>query len=170
MSDMRDALRKAGLVSDRDLRQASHQERVRRKELGEDGLESERRRREEESRREEAERRAADRERERDRSREQGLRRQPPTAASRKPLAELLRGGGLLPREAGPRRFYFETREGEIRFLDVSDGLARRLTQGDAAIVDTRGILSGDFGAVAKDTAREVLGLAPERVLFWQTG
>ena len=46
MSDMREAMRKAGLVTDKQVRQAKHKDRVHRKEVGPDGLKRERRERE----------------------------------------------------------------------------------------------------------------------------
>ncbi|MBM3318243.1 MAG: hypothetical protein FJY75_10385, partial [Candidatus Eisenbacteria bacterium] len=46
MADLRKALKDAGVVSEKELRQARHADRVRRKELGEEGLEAQREHRE----------------------------------------------------------------------------------------------------------------------------
>jgi hypothetical protein len=161
MADMRDALRKAGLTSEKDVRQAKHRDRVRRKELGQAGLAEERRQRDAEHQAGAAEKRRADRARETDMQ----AARQEEQHQTR--IESLLRGDDLMTREGGPKRFYFAMPDGHIFFLDVSPNLARRLAQGDAAIVDTRGILTTEFAAIAGKTAGELRTLAPERILFW---
>ncbi|MFH1143194.1 MAG: DUF2058 family protein [Candidatus Eisenbacteria bacterium] len=154
-------MKRAGLASDKEIRQAQHQERVRRKELGQEGLEEERRRLERERQAAQVRRRDADRERER-------LLQQRREAQSRTArIAGLLQDADTLPREGGPRRFFFEMPAGPIAFIDVSEGLARRLVQGDAAIVAARGLLARDFAVVGGKAAREVEQLDRERLLFW---
>jgi hypothetical protein len=159
--DIRKALKKAGLASERDVRQAKHQDRMRRTELGAEGLAAERRRVELEQREEQARRRQADRERERllqTRREEQGR-------LGR--IAGLLQDEDLLLREAGPRRFFFEMPSGRIAFTDVSETLARRLIQGDAAVIHAAGILPREFAVVSGKAAREIEQLDRARVLFW---
>jgi uncharacterized protein YaiL (DUF2058 family) len=163
MGDMKDALRRAGLASNKDLRQAAHQERVRKKQLGEEGLAAERHRKAEEYQAEQK------RGKQEDREREEALRAQRENAERRTKVERLLSDGDLTTREAGPRRFYFETPGGRIFFLDVSPALVRRFSQGDAAIVDTRGILRADFAAVSGKVAHEVALLDSARILLWNT-
>ena len=159
--DIRKALKKAGLASDKDVRQAKHQDRLRRTELGTEGLAAERRRVELEQQAEQARRRQADRERERllqARREEQGRLGK---------IAGLLQDADLLLREAGPRRFFFEMPGGEIVFVDVAEALARRLIQGDAAVIHAGGILPREFSIVSGKAAREIEQLDRARVLFW---
>jgi len=159
--DLRKALKKAGLASEKEIRQARHQDRVRRKELGADGLAAERERLERERRAEQARRREADRERER----AMQARHDEETRASR--LAGILQDADVLPREGGPRRFFFEIPAQRIVFVDVSEGLARRLALGDAAIIDAQGILPREFAIVSGKAAREVESIDRKRVLLW---
>jgi hypothetical protein len=159
--DLRKALEKSGLASQKKLRQAKHQDRVRRKQLGEEGLEAERAQREQDHRAEQAARRNADRARERTRQAQQA------EAARAAKITHLLQEANLLPREAGPRRFYFETPAGTIPFVEVSEALARRLIQGDAAIADAAGILPAGFAVISGKAAAELAALEKPRLLHW---
>ena len=164
MGDMRDALRKAGAVSGKQVRQSQHKDRVRRTELGTDGLEAERQRKEQETDQEQ------ERKRQEDRTHEQGLRATQADEAQHARLHTLLADGNLMSREAGPRRFHFEHPDGFIYFLEVAPGLIRRLQMGDAAIVAAEGVLPTDFIAVSGKVAGELRHVAPERLLLWNTG
>ncbi len=163
MADMRDALRKAGVVSEKKIRQAKHRDRVRRKESGADGLDRERLLKEEEHRAELA------RKKREDLAREQRLRAQKETDAQQARLRGLLLENDLMAREGGPRRFYFETPSGPITFLDVSPHLARRLSQGVVAIVNSGDVLGTDFAAIPGKTAHELKALEADRIIFWNT-
>jgi uncharacterized protein YaiL (DUF2058 family) len=154
-------MKKAGVVSDTQVRQAQHGERVHRKELGAEGVAAERRQRDEELRAEQARRRREDAEREKARRSAQE------TEERRARLEQLVRAHDLGAAESGPRRFYFALANGEIAFVDVSDSLARRLGQGDAAILDGRGLLERDFALVPGKVAAEVERIERPRILLW---
>lgn len=161
MSDLRKALREAGLVSEKQVRQAKHTQRVKRKELGEEGLAAQRAARA-------AEREAeAARKREADRQRNEAVLQEKATEGSRTRVHSLLREESLLEREAGPKRFYFALPDGLITFLEVSPGLAKRLTQGDAAIVGAEGVLKSEFTAISGKAAAELERLDRGRILMW---
>lgn len=161
MADMRDAMKKAGLVSEKDLRQSKHKQRVKRKKLGEEGLAEERRKKDQAIQEEMARKRATDQKLERERESEREV------TTEQTKLTSLLREGNLLAREGGPRRFYFECPGGQICFLDVSPNLSRQLAQGEAAIIDCQGVLKGDFIAVPGKVAHELKHLAADRILSW---
>jgi len=161
MSDLRDAMKKAGVVSEKQVRQAQHGDRVHRKEAGAEGLAAERGQRDTAYAAEQARHRRADAER------EKGLRAQRETEGQRGRLGQLVRANDLSAQEAGPRRFYFALPSAEVAFVDVSEALARRLSQGDVAIVDGAGILERDFGLVSGKVAREIEGLDRSRILLW---
>jgi len=161
MADLRKALKDAGVVSEKELRQARHADRVRRKELGEEGLEAQREHREAELRVEQAERKRADAEGQR------RLRAEQEAAGRAARLAALLRAQDLAAREAGSARYYFTMPGGEIAYVEVGDGLSRRLAQGDAAIVDGRGLLDREFGIIPGKAAAELDGIARERIIVW---
>lgn len=161
MSDLRDAMKKAGVVSEKQVRQARHGDRVHRKEVGADGLAAEREQREAAFATEQARRRSEDAEMEKARRERQA------SAAPPLHLAQLVRANDLSVQEAGPRRFYFALPSAEVAFVDVSDALARRLSQGDVAIVDGAGILERDFGLVTGKIAREIEAIERSRILLW---
>ena len=87
MSDLRKQLRKAGLISEKQLRQAKHKERLRASEAGREGLAQERRAEEDRLRGERDARKKADRGRQ-----EEQRRAQQEAAASQK-LERVIRGG-----------------------------------------------------------------------------
>lgn len=161
MSDLSDALKKAGLVSDKEIRQKKHGDRVKRKKLGKDGLEAERRQREE------AHEAEQERKREEDREREKQVRADKASAGGQSRLVSLLKDADLSTREAGPKRFFFQLPDGRITFLDVAPGLVRRLAQGDTAILDSRELLPRDFAIVTGKVATEVERMEPGRILLW---
>jgi uncharacterized protein YaiL (DUF2058 family) len=161
MSDLRDQLRKAGLVSDKQVRRAKHEERVHASQVGHEGLEAERRAEEARLRAEAEERRRADKARA-----EEQKRRQEETEAHDR-LAALIRGGWIREATAGSRRFFFETRTGRITFLDLSDTAVRRLSMGRAAIVETCGIVRGEFCVVTDKAATGIRQAQPEIIRLW---
>ncbi len=161
MSDLRDQLRKAGLVSEKDLRRAKHEERVHASEVGRAGLAAERRAEEERLRAEAEAQRQADRARDEDRKRRER------EAAARQRVAQLLAGGLIRDATAGNRRFFFVTRSGRISFLDVSDLAARRLSMGSAAIVETGGHLRREHCVLIDRAAAELAASHPEMIRFW---
>jgi uncharacterized protein len=161
MSDLRDQLRKAGLVSDKQVRQAKHQDRLHRQEVGHEGLQSERADAEEAFRRQQEEQRRLDREREEGRKREQAEQQRAEALRTR------VRGGWLREATSGARRFYFVVDGGRITYLDLSDGALRRLTGGSAAIVETRGAVRGEFCLVDGNAAQSLAREHPEIIRFW---
>jgi len=161
MADMKDALRKAGLVSQRQVRQSEHAGRVHRKEVGDEGLAAERERQAAELQTE------LERKRTSDLARERELQFQREQEAQRTRIETLLRDANLMTREGGPKRFYFTHPTGQIHFLDVSPGLARRLQMGDAAIIAAAGVLKSDFIAISGKAAHELRLVDRERILYW---
>jgi uncharacterized protein YaiL (DUF2058 family) len=164
MSDLRDQLRKAGLATEKQLRQAKHQERIHATEIGHKGLEAERRIEEERLRSEAQARKLADRARADERKRIER------DEAAQARLAQLIRGGWIREATAGSRRFFFTTRSGRISYLDVSDIALRKLTSGSAAIIETCGHVRGEYCVVTDRAAAEIAQLRGEIVLFLARG
>ena len=161
MSDLRDAMKKAGVVSEKQVRQAKHGDRVHHTEVGAKGVAAEREQRDAAFAAEQARHRREDAER------ETALRAQQETEGQHGRLKQLVRANDLSVQEAGPRRFYFALPSAEVAFVDVSDAMARRLAQGDVAIVDGAGLLERDFGLVTGKIAREIEGIDRSRILIW---
>jgi uncharacterized protein YaiL (DUF2058 family) len=164
MSDLRDQLRKAGLASEKQVRQAKHQERIHATEVGHAGLEAERRSQEERLRAEVEARKKADRAREEERKRRER------EGSAQERLSQLIRGGWMREATAGSRRFFFATPSGRISYLDLTDVAVRRLQSGSAAIAATCGEARGEYCVVTEAAAAEIVKLRPEIILFRSRG
>jgi hypothetical protein len=160
MSDLREELRKAGLASEKQIRQAKHQERVHASQVGHKGLEAERSAEEERLRAETRARRLADQ------AREEERRRKEKEEATEGRLAQVIRGGWVRDATAGSRRFFFVTRSGRISYLDLTDVAVRRIAGGRAAIVETCGHVRGEYCVVNDRAASELAKLRPDAILF----
>jgi uncharacterized protein len=161
MSDIREQLLKAGLVSAKQVRQAKHQERVHRKEVGQEGLEAEKASREKAILAEEEERRRQDRELE-----EARMARLAEDEAARA-LTGSIQAGWIRDATGGNRRFYFVTEGVRITYLDLNDQAVRRLLSGSAAIVVTLGAARGEFCVVDGTTAAGLARDHAEVLRYW---
>jgi uncharacterized protein YaiL (DUF2058 family) len=164
MSDLRDQLRKAGLVSEKQLRQAKHKDRVHASQVGHEGLIEERRRSDDRQRSEKKARKEADRQRERERQKREG------EAAAAHRLEQVVQSGWIREATIGSRRFFFVTRNGRISCLDLSEPASRRLLSGTAAIVEATEAIPGDYCVVVDRAAREIAELRRELIRFWNRG
>ena len=164
MSDIRDQLRKAGLVSDKQVRRAKHEERLHASQVGADGIAAERRERDLRLQAEREAQRIAARERER---RGQEAKQAEETGGR---LAQTIRRGWLREAAGGNRRFFFEARAGRITYLDLSEVAVGRLAAGSAAIIETGGAVRGEFCVVDGKAAEEIRRIAPERILVFHRG
>ncbi len=161
MSDLRDQLLKAGLVSGKQVRQAKHQDRVHRKEVGREGIEAERAATDREFVAQQEQRRL------RDRAREEARRRELAATERLLALQSRIRTGWIREATAGSRRFFFVVADGRITYLDLSDDAARRLQSGRAAVVDAAGIVRGEHCVVDGATALSLSRDHPELIRFW---
>jgi hypothetical protein len=164
MSDLRDQLLKAGLVSQKQVRQAKHQDRLQRKELGQQGqadqkAESDRRFQEE---REEKRRR--------DREREEAQRRARAEEEKAQALSGRIKAGWVRDATGGSRRFFFLADAARITYLDLTDQAVRRLLAGAGAIVKSCGAARGEFCVVDGNTAVSLSRDHPEVIRFWSRG
>jgi hypothetical protein len=160
MADLRDALKRSGLVDDKKAKRAAHEETARKKKLGREGVDEEKKgRREAQARREEAQREA-------DRKRAAEQRAQEEVRAERARLTQLLTDHALSEGISGPRRFHFVTRDKRIPHLDLSESTARALTNGELAICDVPGTAGETFVLVTADVARRARAFDRACVLF----
>ncbi len=161
MADMRDALKKAGMVSDKQIRQTKHQDRVKRKELGLDGLEAERQKRDDRYREEQSKKKHTDKKTNLLKAASQV------DLEKKTALKRIIKEENILAREGGNKRFYFQLPDGTIPFIEISPILGKRLAQGDAAIVDSEQILIDDFAVLSGKAAHQLSALEQERIIFW---
>jgi uncharacterized protein YaiL (DUF2058 family) len=161
MSDLREQLKKAGLVTDKQLRQARHQERVHASQVGREGILAERSAAIERLRLEDEERKRLDRERE-----EQKRRKQEEDAA-RNRIATLIQTGWIREATAGARRYFFELPGGRVTFLDLTEQAMRQVGSGGAAIARTMGHVRGEFCVITATAAAELQKLGSDALCCW---
>jgi len=82
-------------------------------------------------------------------------------------MRQLITGSNLMETGFGARRFYFVTRRGRIPFLDISDDLSFRLTNGLAAIVELPGEGQEVFSVIPRGLALRLKAVEPELVRFF---
>jgi uncharacterized protein YaiL (DUF2058 family) len=158
MNDLRHALKKAGLIDPKAERRLVHDENVRRKKLGREGLDQEKKkkqqaRQENEQRQRDAVRQAQERYSD-ERQRQSRL----------KELLAQVEQQALGARSGGPKRFHYRDSRGFLPYLAVSDEVVRRLEAGELAIVRRPGRSLPVL--VPSTLAAELNVLAADRVLF----
>ena len=161
MNDLREKLLKAGVVDKKQVRQAKHQERVKRKEKGREMMEQEKKDRDAELEDRMEATRQEDREREGERQEESNN--QDPVAQ----LLEIAQAGAVREGLFGNRRFHFVTRKGLIPFLEMSDDLAKRIELGGAAIAELPGEDVEKYIVITVQAAARMKEIDPESVRFW---
>ncbi|MFO0981301.1 MAG: DUF2058 family protein [Planctomycetota bacterium] len=163
MGDLRDELRKAGLLSDKDIRRVHQEEQQKKKVLGKEGVEAADRRRKEEA----AARNRQQAERDRELARRQQSERDRRDAAARQRAAI---ESAILRDVGGPRRFHFVTRASTIVFLEVSLDIARRLEAGELAIIEKPSDAADgrleEHGIVPREIARQLSAVDRDSVRF----
>ncbi len=161
MGDIREQLLKAGLVSKKKARQAAHQERIHRKEVGHDGIAAEKEAQDRTFREEQEQRRRLDQEREHARRTEAAIR-------EKELLKErMIRTGWIRDACGGNRRYFFTVDGDRITYLDLNDQAVRRLNSGNAAVVRTGGLVRGEFCLVDSNCAASLAREFPEIICLW---
>ncbi|MBN1947800.1 MAG: DUF2058 family protein [Bradymonadales bacterium] len=82
-------------------------------------------------------------------------------------VTDLILGGRLDLDLGGRRRFNFVARDGIIPFLAVSESLGLKLERGQAAIVEDP-VHAGDHTLVNREVALRLMELDPDRVRFFR--
>ena len=161
MGNMRDALRKANVLSKKDERRLKHQERVHRSDVGREGLEDEQRERQRDLGEKQAE----------DRARTQAI--QQEREAVRQAAAERAACEDLLAREVvrpGSRSsFFLELPDGSLPCLGLGPVESQNLRAGAVCLVCVGPRGSHSYGLLATEHARRVHKVLPERVI-WAAG
>ena len=150
--NLRDQLKKAKLLSDKDARRLAHQERVERKDKGREQLEHEQQQRDQELQAA----RQGDRQRTKAQQRElEAARKQ---QAERAAVLALLSENARKPR-GGPGRFYFETPDGSLPWLALSQREMQELAARQLCVVRA---LAGAAGSETLSTGHDYRLLAAE--------
>lgn len=159
---LRDQLKKANLLSDKEARRLAHESRIERKEKGREGLEQEAA-----SRQKEIED-LAGRERERTRLEQEAVDRQKKQheelAAVQALLADAKKPG------SGTVKFYFEAPDGSLPWLELAPREAQEVRAGQLCIVRGGPVGTHTYRLLSLEATRRVARLLPDVVAFAPRG
>lgn len=160
--NMRDQLKKAKLLSDKQAKQLAHSQRVERKEKGREQLEQE------------AQTRKAEIEAIRAAERENTRRDQAEVERQRKQREEQVAIDVLIAAAKkpgpGPVKFYFAARDGSLPWLDLSPREAQEVSAGQLCVVRSGPAGTHVYRLLAADSARRVANLRPEALAYASKG
>jgi len=143
MTNMGDALHRAGLINEKDLKRQAHRDRVRRKSAGPEN----------------APRPRPDHDHlVHPRKRGQGI-----EDAAIEKAADLVRTHAIAEGLSGRRRWHYVSTDGRILYLNVTESVANLLETGDRAIAWD----GSKSHVVDRDIARQIADIDPATVLFW---
>ncbi|MCA9527267.1 MAG: DUF2058 family protein [Myxococcales bacterium] len=158
MSSLKDQLLKLGLVSEKQARQTAHEQRVKKKTQGREGAAAERDQRQRDAETAQQARREADRDRERARQARQDQK------ALVHQINDVVEGGKVDGRINGNRRFYYESRDGRVPLIELSDQAFDDLVAGRAALAESP---RGEVRVITPDAARKVAALDAAWLRVW---
>jgi len=161
MGDLRDQLKKAKLLSEKEARRLAHEQRVERKEKGREGLERE------QAERREAVQRKLDDAREADRRREEAREAERQAAAERTACLELVEGAR---RPDGRSTWFFQLPDGRVPGLRIDEADRHNLQGGHLCVVARGSGQSLVFGLMSAEHGRRVHRTLPERVVWAAPG
>ena len=157
-NSLRDQLLKAGVVDKKAAARAAHDQRVENKAKGREGLQAEKAAREAKAEEDLKAQRARDKEREKQRKAEQEARDQ----AFR--VAQIADTGTYNKRWNGPRMYYYETRDGRVPYLEISDEVQGLLDRGSLAIAESP---DGEIKLIDREAAERIAALDAEWLRAW---
>lgn len=158
MSDLQEALLKAGLADDKKLEQERRRRRKQRKSL--DPSEIRRKHADKEIQRKQYELELRNDERKRQQIIQDEL--------HEDRIARIIDSGRVeIP--SGNRRFFFVDKEGNIPFIETDDNVIKGLRRGELAIVEEGKGNSSTVILVNRDTALLLKEYDSERIRFWNT-
>lgn len=161
---MRDAFKKANLISGKDAKRLAHEERVHRTAVGREGVERER-----EQHRQELEAAQAQ-EREQTRQGQERLERERRLATEIAACETLIADEARRPSGGGNARYYFELADGRLPFVEVGEQDLRQIQAGAASIVTLGARGAHSYGLIATVHARRIAQVLPERVVHAPRG
>ncbi|MFC1889599.1 DUF2058 family protein [Thermodesulfobacteriota bacterium] len=164
MKSLKDQLLAKKIVDRKQVRRAEHEERLRRKSIGREGLEAERRRAREAA--EATQRDTRKRDKARESKRQAELRAQEEESRQAVRVEDLAASGAIREGVEGERRFFFKARSGRVPSLNVSETMEARLVSGRAAIVELSEGATVRWVIVGRSTADKILAIDPEAVRF----
>jgi uncharacterized protein YaiL (DUF2058 family) len=161
VADLRDQLLKAGLVSKQAKHAADTDARKQRKQRSREESISEARQKARQFEEQRSRQALENRERE---ARRQTTRLE---EARRRQVRSLAGSWAIREARPGPRRWCFVTRDGRIRWFDVSAWVGWQLEVGNLAIVERPGDDDEPHAIVPRTVAERIVALDPDFVRFW---
>ena len=163
MASLRDQFQKANLLSKKDAKRLAHEERVKRKEVGREGLEKQQADRE------------AELHRQREQDRETDRKRQADLEAVRKAAEERAACLTILDNETrsvgrGPVSWHFELEDGQLPMLRMADADRHNLLGGHLCVVRQRDTDAHVYAFLATHLAKRVKRSLPDRVVWAAPG
>ncbi|MSR38845.1 MAG: DUF2058 family protein [Planctomycetes bacterium] len=160
---LRDQLKKANLISDKDARRLAHEARVERTDKGVQQIEKEQQQRQQELVRLQTS------------DRDKTAKEQQQIEAQKKLRDEAAAVEAILANECrrpspGPAKFYFQTDDGSLPYLEMSPRDAQQVQSGALCIVRNGPRGTHDYRLLTTELARRVFRLRPERIVFAPRG
>lgn len=157
LGDLGKALREAGVIDEKDAKKIAHKERVRKKDVGREGVEKEKRQKEK-----------ALEEAQRDKRSLIEAAQKQHDDESQSAFIDRLIAGGTVQRSGRGKRFHFVARSGRIPFVEADDATTRQLVEGRAGIVEVPGQSGRQHVVIAgRDRLQSIRDADAELVRFW---
>jgi uncharacterized protein YaiL (DUF2058 family) len=153
-----DQLLKLGLVDDKTVRKAQHTQRQSNKKLGKAGVEVERQQRHESAEKRRHDARSTDKERELLRQGQVNVR------EGQQQIEQIIETGRVAGRVTGRRRFYYESLDGRVPYVEVSDEAINDLQNGRIAFVEQA---DGRVTFITREAAERIHALDRQRLTLW---
>ena len=153
-----DQLLKMGLVDEKQAKKAKHQQRQDNKKKGRRGVEAARmdRRAALEANRQNAS--------QKDRARELERQEQSNRHAEQHRILQIVQSGTVKGRTGGRKRFYYESRDGRVPYLEVSDEVFDGLENGKMALAEEP---EGRISIIESQSAERIAELDPMWLALW---
>ena len=153
-----DQLLKMGLVDEKQAKKAKHQQRQDNKKKGRRGVEAARmdRRAALEANRQNAS--------QKDRARELERQEQSNRHAEQHRILQIVQSGTVKGRTGGRKRFYYDSRDGRVPYLEVSDEVVEGLENGKMALAEEP---EGRISIIESQSAERIAELDPMWLALW---
>ena len=160
MSNMRDQLKKAKLLDEKNARRLAHEERVQRTELGRAGVEKL------QQEREASLLQLREAERERNQRMAEAAEAARKLEAERTACADLLANEVVKPGRGGGFRFHFQLADGQLPWVELNEGEQRKLAAGAFVLVRTGPPDSHAYGLLPAVHVPRLRQVFPERIAW----
>jgi len=157
-NSLQEQLLKMGLVDDSQVRKAQHEKRVDNQSKGRKGVAAQRTQRDSKA---SAARQATKRA---DRAREKAKWSAAEAREVQQRAQQIVDSGRVQGRVHGRKRFYFESRDGRVPYVELSDEIVTQLERGRAGLAETP---TGETSLIEAASAERVFDLDPDWLRVW---